>query len=109
MITKKVQIGDKTETFMASAATPLYYRRDFGEDFVVATQSLNTEAPDIVVVQQMAYSMSASRKRGVPFEEWLESFLLMDMTEALSDIIELIAANHKQQTPPTKKAKATDK
>lgn len=110
MITKKIQIGDTTETFMASAATPLYYRREFGEDLMVTFQSLDDSAPDIVKIQQIAYVMSASYKRGVPFEEWLESYLFMDFTESLPDITELITANSNSQQPKTtKKAKATDK
>lgn len=111
MITKQIQIGDVTETFMASAATPLYYRRAFGEDMLVASQSFNEETPDLVAVQQMAYVMSASCKKGVKFEEWLEGFNFMDFTEALTEIIELITINSRtlqtQQAP--KKVTATDK
>lgn len=96
---KEINIGDKTVTLLANAATPYYYSRTFGEEFFDVISSDPTDGKATVVFQQLAYIMACQADGTVKsasvdgFIEWLEDFTPSGMTDATGDIADAYYGN----------------
>ena len=104
---KKIKVGGREIRFKATAATPMYYRNTFkGQDIFRDLMKIREsgsedeilDSIDFGTFERIAYIMSDDRRNGVSFEDWLESFEVMDIVAALPDIMELWVANMDTQS-----------
>ena len=54
------------------------------------------------IFERIAYVMSDAAGKHISFEDWLDSFELMDIMNALPEIMELWEANGLTQSEPVK-------
>ena len=106
---KIVRVGDKDITFKATAYTPTLYRsafpdhdifRDFAKMGEVSgdTDDEILKSIDFSVFERIAYVMSGAVKEHITFEDWLESFEMMDIVTILPEITELWDKNMATQS-----------
>lgn len=90
---KEVQIGEKTVGMLANAASPIFYKSLFHEDFLKATQA---KEPDNEIVQKMGFIMAMNANHGAKemmqltyeqYVDWLISYEPMDLLNAAADIM----------------------
>lgn len=113
MAIKKVTIGDKEVTFVASAATPRQYRfytgRDILKDMVVLSKKLEkTEDEDeqlmmvdFQMFEDIVFTMAKKENGEASAEEWLEQFEIFSIYEVFPVIFELWTQNMETTTPPS--------
>ena len=106
---KIINVGGKEVLFRATGATPLNYRNAFaGKDIFKDLMSLegvdegSIEGLDMGIFERIAYVMSDAIPKHISFEDWLDSFELMDIMIALPEIMELWEANGLTQSEPVK-------
>ena len=102
---KVIKVGEKEVKFKATAATPMHYRNTFkGEDIFRDFAKMGQKGDDVLedmdfgIFERIAYIMSEDFKKGVKFEDFLESFEVMDIISALPDIMELWESNMATQS-----------
>ena len=116
-MTRDIKVGSKTVKMKASAATPRLYRVEFNRDIFSDMQKMQTaveqsdeNASEIPVemlttFENVAYIMAKQANEGKKFpkiDEWLDSFEMFNIYEALPQIIELWGEN-KATAPNSKK------
>lgn len=69
---------------------------------VQGEDGLDIDALDMGTFERIAYIMSDAYSKHVDFEAWLDGFELMDIMNALPDIMELWEANMSTQSEPVK-------
>lgn len=110
---KMVTVGGREILFRATAATPMKYRnafpgKDIFKDLMVIDSaqgedgSLAFENLDMGTFERIAYIMSDAYAKHVDFESWLDGFELMDIMNALPDIMSLWEDNMTTQSEPVK-------
>ena len=107
-MTRDIKVGSKTVKMKASAATPMLYRVEFNRDIFSDMQKMQTaveqsdeNASEIPVemlttFENVAYIMAKQANEGKKFpkiDEWLDSFEMFNIYEALPQIIELWGEN----------------
>lgn len=103
---REINIGDKTVTLLANAATPFYYSRTFNEEFFDVISGETSDGKAAVVFQQLAYIMAcqalgcAKAANWDGFLEWLENFSPIAMTEAIGDIANVYYDSAKTKSVP---------
>jgi len=99
---KEITIGNEKITFEANGATPMKYRKQFGEDILEEAQQggLSFES-----TENLAYIMSGSDKDVI---DWLSDFEIGELYEALPEVIELWMESQNATSEPPKKQKAAD-
>ena len=103
---REINIGDKTVTLLANAATPFYYSRTFGEEFFDVISGETSDGKATVVFQRLAYIMACQADGTVKsastdgFFDWLEGFAPVAMTEAISDIADVYYGNAVTKSVP---------
>lgn len=113
---KSIQIGDKTVAMKATASTVRRYRQKFGKDLFKELkpimQAQGTEydgylTMDVVgdVFSNMSYIMAKQADPSVTDdpEEWLDQFDMMDIVNAIPQIIELWGLSTQSLSAPKKK------
>lgn len=99
-MTKEIKIGDKYVVMCATALTPITYRQIFGGDLIKEVQSFSdageydtsaftTYARLGFVFAKRAEGAEMSALTEKDFEDWLDDFTFMDVTNAIGDIAEL--------------------
>lgn len=106
---KLIKVGDRDIVFRATAATPMKYRNAFpGKDLFKDLMSLDGlseadfEGVDMGIFERIAYIMSDAYGKHVSFEEWLDSFEMMDIMNVLPEIMVLWEANMDTQSEAVK-------
>lgn len=107
-MTRDIKVGSKTVKMKASAATPRLYRVEFNRDIFSDMQKMQTaveqsdENASLIPVEMLttfenvAYIMAKQANEGKKFpkiDEWLDSFEMFNIYEALPQIIELWGEN----------------
>ncbi len=112
--TRTIEIGGKSVTFKATAATPRLYRGMFGRDLFVdltrLLQASNTKKMDVSVLElfeNIAYTMARQADPTVPDtpDQWLDGFEMFAIYDILPVILDLWNANStsldaKKKNPP---------
>jgi len=109
---KDITIGDKSIGLAASAATPFIYQKVFHEDFLREMQkddkNINNYIKLMFVMAKQADTATSDLMKGEVTENdfivWLDQFEQMDVTEALSDALQLYQASRKGTSVPKQKA-----
>ena len=107
---KVVKIDGKDIKMRASAATPVFYRREFGRDCITDLTPFMSgkEMEDYSVFENLAYIMAKrADPEGVPDDpvEWLEQFdSAMAIYNALPEIISLWISSQKTTSRAKKKS-----
>lgn len=106
---KIIKLGEKEVLFRATAATPMKYRNAFaGRDIFKDLMNMEDvkegelDNLDMGMFERIAYVMSDAIGNHVGFEDWLESFEIMDIMNALPEIMEVWEDNAKTQSEPVK-------
>lgn len=95
---KTLMIGDSEVVMKATANTPKVYRNFFNRDLIVEMQGLYktlkngeiTDDTDLSVIENMAYVMAWQHDQSVgTMTEWLDNFGMMDIYNAMNDIISM--------------------
>lgn len=104
---KTIKVGNREIRFKATAATPMHYRNMFkGQDIFrdlmkikeSGTETEILESIDFGTFERIAYIMSDDRRNGVGFEDWLDSFEVMDIVSILPEMMELWEINMDTQS-----------
>lgn len=104
-----VKIGSKVVEMSANAASPYFYKRTFGEDFLLAAQ--RTETPDIYIYVKMGFIMAQTAQKSLEdlcklkesdFLKWVSEFNTVDIMNALPEIVSLYAAQESGDSTPKK-------
>lgn len=90
----KVQIGDKTVEMLSNAASPVFFKQVFHEDFLSKTAEVNsTGAIDTDLFSKMFFIIAKHAEKADPMKlnfnsyiEWISQFELIDLINALPDI-----------------------
>lgn len=99
---KSITIGDREIPFKATASTPRRYREKFGGDLLVEINKLlpkfsvgSLEEGDLQVFENMAYVMArqADPEISEDPDDWLDQFEILDLYQALPQLIELWGLN----------------
>lgn len=108
-----ITIGEKEQGMLANAASPILYKILFKEDLLQKIQKLDAAAPDMELIQRMAFlfSMQAEKKKTEElrrlseddFISWLEQFEPLELIEHGNDIISLYVSNTKSTSIPKEK------
>lgn len=106
---RTIKIGDKDVDMLATATTPILYKRLFRKDFLTIALEENMDC-----YAELAYIM-ARQAEGLPpteligklkieeFWEWLDGFGPMDFANAAGDIFALYNSQTKTMSVPKKK------
>jgi hypothetical protein len=103
---REINIGEKSVTLLANAATPYYYTRTFNEEFFDVISSDPSDGKATVVFQRLAYIMACQAEGTVKaasvdgFIEWLEGFSTSGMTDATGDIADAYYGNAVSKSIP---------
>ena len=90
----KVQIGDKTVEMLSNAASPVFFRQVFHEDFIAKTAEMNSSnAIDSDLFSKMFFIIAKQAENADPMKlnfnsyiEWISQFELIDLINALPNI-----------------------
>ena len=107
MLTKTVNISDKSVTFKSSAAIPRLYRikfkRDIFRDLTKLEKSYRDkqeedkglEIDDLEIFENVAYIMALHADPTIPdnINDWLDQFEMFSIYEILPQILELWGSN----------------
>lgn len=101
-----IKIGETEVLMKANALTPILYANNFkGKDMMndmlhisKQIEGVTDEAEimrrlDVEIFYRVAYVMSDAPRKHVKFYDWLEQFELMDMYDALPEIMDLWLGN----------------
>lgn len=102
---KIVKIGNTEVRMRASALSPVLFRREFNSDLITESAKAigNGTLTNTDIIGQMAYIFAKQCDSEIPsFEEWLDTFELMDLLEASVDIVNVWLDSQKK-TSKTKK------
>lgn len=106
---KMIKVGEREILFRATGATPLKYRNAFpGKDIFRDLMSMenvrdgNMEDLDMGTFERIAYVMGDGYRDHIPFEDWLDGFELMDIMNALPEIMQVWEENTGTQSEPVK-------
>lgn len=103
---KTITIGDKECTFSSSAMSLIVYQRTFGRDMLGIMSKMNEDTSDVMFFIECAYAMSEEGRSGkMKFDEWLDQFNITDLTNAVADIVSLVAYTTKTQNAPKENSK----
>lgn len=106
---KTVKIGDKEVKLKTSGYTPLLYADLFGHNLFGEMQTIIRTAADTgqipfdktLVLYRLAYCMAKHADSKTPsIEEWLDQFEPYDIPEIAGELIDMWAADSKQQSTP---------
>ena len=115
-MTRSIEIGAKNVEMTANAASPIFFKQCFHEDFKLIRQKLykiDTEDPEFQagleeLFEKMGYIM-AKQAEGTQkeasydgFVEWLESFNPFDLELAIQDIATMYHEQEKPSSVPKK-------
>lgn len=101
---KTITIGDKECTFSSSAMSLIVYQRTFGRDMLGVMSKINDDTNDVMFFIECAYAMSEEGRSGkMKFDEWLDQFNITDLTNAVADIVSLVAYTTKTNPHPEQK------
>lgn len=110
---KTIRIGQKEVNFKATASTTRRYRDKFGRDLLVDLNALlpgmqngEVTANDLEIFENLAYIMAKQGDDTVPNDpsQWLDQFELMEIYNALPELMSLWGANVQTIEKPKKKA-----
>lgn len=99
---KTIMIGDREIPFKATASTPRRYREKFGGDLLVDINKVmpklsggSLSEGDLQVFENMAYVMARQADPEIPEnpDDWLDLFEILDLYQALPQLIELWGIN----------------
>lgn len=99
-MTKEIKMGDQHVVMCSTALAPITYRRIFGGDLIkeiqsfsdadeYGTEAFTTYARLGFVFAKRAEGAEMSALTEKDFEDWLDGFTFMDLTNAIGDIAEL--------------------
>jgi len=106
---KLIKIGDKEVGMRCSARTPFLYRRYFGKDIICEMQKMKTSTDllDYSMFENLAWLMANDDKEVLDVNkdmaEWLEQFEMLDIYQAMPQIIELWDVSNRVTSKPAKK------
>lgn len=102
---KTIKIGNKEIEMKSNALTPVLYTNYFKSDMMaemlrIQKQMESTTNPDDIMngvdtqtFFKVAFIMSGASKQHIDYFDWLEQFEMIDMYEALPDIMEVWMGN----------------
>lgn len=107
---KTIKIGEREVALRPSAATPYRYTNVFHENFFTAIESvMKTEdgLDSMETVSKLCYIM-AMQAEGADmnalneqtFEEWLDQYSFMELSNALGDVLEVYTDSAKTNVAP---------
>lgn len=118
----EIKIGSENVEMLCNAASPIFYKRIFHEDFLIQMQDLQksmTEEDGSItlhgntdIFSQMGFVMAEQAKQGddkllslsfSDFVKWVSAFSPMDMVNAIPDITNLYMAQEKTSADAKKK------
>ena len=91
---EKVQIGDKTVEMLSNAASPVFFRQVFHEDFLAKTAEMNssgaidtdTFSKMFFIIVKQAEKADLMKLNFNSYIEWISQFELVDLINVLPDI-----------------------
>lgn len=107
---KVIKIGAREVALDSSAALPIRYTKIFHENFFKAVDALTKAGESIEyfdTVQKLTYVMAMQADKAdfnalneSTFEEWLDGFSMMEMMDAVDDIVEVYTDSAKTASDP---------
>lgn len=107
----KITIGNKNVELVANAATPVFFKQIFHEDFFILAENFAvspTNGESVDIYSRIAFVASQQAKKAdmesltfSDYVKWLEQFEAYDMAQAVDSIAEIYA----HQAEPTAKPK----
>lgn len=97
---KTIKIGNKEVEMKSNALTPIlfsnYFKKDMMAEMMNMQKRIDSLDPDDImggidaeIFFQVAFIMSGASRKKIDFYDWLEQFELIDMYEALPEIMEV--------------------
>lgn len=109
---KEITIGDEKVEMAANAATPFIFLKIFHEDLLKGMQKDPEDVSQYIklafTMAQQADTPSTDLMRGAvtedDFVEWLEKYELMDLMDAVAEVLALYQESKKGKSVPKTKA-----
>ena len=110
----KITIGNKSVELAANAATPVYFKQIFGEDYYVLAENFtksDTNGESVDIYTRIAFIAAMQAKKtpdemlGLNFTDyikWVSQFEAYDMAGAVDAIAELYSRQAKATATPKK-------